>query len=83
MYWALLHLMAQREWGGQRYSADTMHAYYKTRFLGAEDMTLPNGKTLTIPHSTADLDVAEFSEYFDRVQADCAERGVYLEELPG
>lgn len=44
-------------------------------------MTMPNGKTLTIPRSTANLDVAEFSAYFDAVQADCAERGVYLADM--
>jgi len=81
MYWSLLHLMSQREWGGKTYSADQFHAYYKTRFLGAEDMTLPNGKTLTIPNSTANLDVSEFSDYFEKVQADAAERGVFLDEL--
>jgi len=74
--------MAAREWAGQRYSAESFHIYYKTRFLGADDVTLPNGKTLTIPRSTADLSVDEFSDFFDRVAADAAERGVYLEELP-
>lgn len=79
-YWLLLHKMAEREWAGQRFSAEAMHIYYKTRFLGADDVTMPNGKTLTLPRSTADLDVAEFSAYFDAVQADAAERGVYLYE---
>ena len=82
LYWALLHLMAGREWDGQTHSAESFHTYYKTRFLGADDMTLPNGKTLTIPYSTANLDAAEFGDYLDKVQADCTERGVYLDELP-
>lgn len=82
IYWSLLHMMAEREWAGQRYSAESFHTYYKTKFLGADDMKMPNGKTLQIPRSTADLDVSEFSEYFDKVQADCAERGVFLDELP-
>jgi hypothetical protein len=73
--------MAERDWHGQRFSADSFHQYYKSRFLGADDVNLPNGKTLTIPHSTANLDVAEFAAYFDAVQADAAERGVYLDEL--
>lgn len=82
MLWALYHAMAAKEWGGQRYSAESFHTYYKSRFLGCDDVKLPNGKTLSIPRSTANLDVAEFSDYFDKVQADAAERGVYLEELP-
>jgi len=77
LYWELLHMLAARV----NYPADTLHLYYRSRFLGADDVTLPNGKTLTIPRSTADLDVAEFGEYFDRVQADAAERGVFLADL--
>jgi len=79
--WALYHLMAAREWNGQTFNADQFHVYYKSRFLGCDDMTLPNGKTVTIPRSTANLDVAEFAEFFDKVQADCAERGVFLADL--
>lgn len=74
-------MMAARDWQGQRYSADTFHTYYKSRFLGADDVTLPNGKTLTIPRSSADLATDEFADYFDRVQADAAERGVYLADM--
>lgn len=79
--WTLYHLMAEREWAGQRYSAESFHKYYASKFLGCDDVPLPNGKTLTIPRSTAALDVAEFSAYFDQVQADAAERGVYLADL--
>ena len=83
VYWSLLHEMAQKlKPGGETYSAEQYHAYYKSRFLGCEDVKLPNGKTLTIPNSTTDLDVAEFSDYFDAVQADAAERGVHLADLP-
>lgn len=81
MYWELLHMMAARAWNGQHYSADQFHEYYKSRFLGADDVRLPNGRTLTIPRSSADLTTEEFSEYLDRVQADAAERGVYLADL--
>lgn len=79
MYWSLLHMLASKL--QPPYSAETYHKYYASRFLGCDDMTLPNGKVLTIPRSTADLDVAEFSEYLDKVQADAAERGVFLADL--
>jgi hypothetical protein len=72
--------MASREWSGQRYSAETFHVYMKTKYLGADDVKLPNGRVLTIPRSTADLDVEEFAEFYDKVAADCAERGVFLED---
>jgi hypothetical protein len=81
LLWALYHAMAERDWNGQRYSAESFHAYYKQRFLGADDVLLPNGKTLTIPRSTANLDADEFSDYLAKVEADAAERGVFLSEL--
>jgi hypothetical protein len=80
--WALYHKMAERKWAGQEYSAESFHKYYASKFLGCDEVKMPNGKTLILPKSTAELDVAEFGTYFDQVQADAAERGVYLEELP-
>ena len=81
-YWLLLHeLAAKLRPGGVAYSAEQFHCYYKSRFLGADDVKLPNGKTLTIPRSTAALDVAEFNDYMAKVEADAAERGVYLADM--
>jgi len=36
---------------------------------------------LAIPKSTADLDVTEFADYMTAVEADLAEREVYLDEI--
>lgn len=80
LYWRLLTLMAERSWHGQTFSAEAFHEYYARKFLGAEDVTLPGGKVISVRKSTADLDAAEFAEYFDRVQADAQERGVWLED---
>jgi hypothetical protein len=81
-YWLLLHLIAESlRPGGAEYSADQWHAYMKSRFLGCDDVTLPNGKTLTIPRSSASLDRREFAEYMEQVEAWAAERGVFLEDL--
>lgn len=83
LLWLLYHrLSEQLRPSGQTYSADSYHTYYKTKFLGCDEIKMPNGKTIQIPRSTADLDVAEFSDYFEKVQADAAERGVFLEEMP-
>ena len=79
-YWALLHECAAKLADG-KYSAEQFHTYYKSRFLGCDDVPMPNGKTLTIPRSTANLDVPEFSEYMDKVEADAAQRGVFLADL--
>lgn len=66
--------------GGKQYGAEAFHLYYKARFLGADDVELPNGRTLTIPKSTANLDVDEFNAYLGKVEADAAERGIFLDE---
>lgn len=66
---------------GQTYSPDTWHVYMKTRYLGADDVTLPSGKVMTIPRSTANLDVAEFNDYMTRVEAWANEHDVYLDEI--
>lgn len=79
-YWLLLHTIAAKlRPGGHAYSAEQYHAYYKSRFLGCDDVALPNGKVLTIPRSTAQLESTEFGEYVTKVEADAAERGVYLD----
>lgn len=80
-YWALLHLIAEKiQPSGHSYSADTWHEYLKSKYLGADDIKLPNGKTLTITHSTGDLDAEEFSRYLTQVESWAATHGVYLEE---
>ena len=79
-YWLLLHLAAAKlKPGGQTYSAEQFHLYYKSRFLGCVDFVLPNGKTLAIPKSSADLDVSEFNAYMTQVESDLADRDVFLE----
>jgi hypothetical protein len=78
-YWLLLHEIANRvQPGGQSYSAETWHAYCKSRWIGCDDIRLPNGKVLTAPKSSAALDVQEFADYVTKVEAWAAERGVFL-----
>lgn len=81
-YWLLLHEIADGiKPGGLSYSAENWHEYFKQRFLGADEMRLPNGKVVIIHRSSADLDTAEFNEYQTRVEAWAAERDVYLQDL--
>lgn len=82
LLWRLYTLASEQlRPNGHSFGAESFHAYYKLKYLGADEVALPNGKTVVIPRSTANLDVAEFSDFFDRVQADLAERGVYLDEV--
>lgn len=81
LYWSLLHAISERITpAGNSYSADTWHEWCKSKFLGADDMKLPNGKVLTKTHSSSDLDAEEFSRYLSQCEAWAAEKGVYLEE---
>ncbi len=79
-YWLLVHVIAAKSNSGA-FSADTWHLYFRKTFLGATDAALPNRQVLTIPHSTADLSVDEFSDYVGKVEAWAAEQGIYLDEL--
>ena len=83
-YWLLLHLLAEKliPLQAKGYSADTWHIYYKTRYLGADEYMLPNGKQYLVPRSTADLDTDTFSDYMTKVEAHANEHGVFLDELP-
>ena len=81
-YWLLLHLIAERvKPGGLSYSAEQYHIYFKSRFLGCDEVMMPNSKTAVIPRSTAVLDVSEFNDYMTQVEAWATERDVYLVDM--
>jgi len=83
LYWALVNTLANKaKPQGEQFSPETWHVWLKTKFLGADDVRMPNGKVIVVPKSTAELDKHEFSEYFAQVEAWCAEHDVYLEEMP-
>lgn len=81
-YWLLLHVIADKvKPDGKQYSADTWHTYWKLHLLGGNDVTMPNGKVVVIPNSSADLDKSEFHDYVCKVEAWANGRGVFLDEL--
>ena len=81
-YWLLLHEIAENvKPAGQAYSAETWHTFFKSKYLGCEEVKLPNGKVFQIPRSSADLDTAEFADFQTQVEAWAAERDVYLQDL--
>ncbi len=80
--WLLYHAIADKVRPvGEAFSPESWHLYFKSRFLGADDVKMPNGKVQTIVRSTADLEVPEFAEYMDKVEHWAAERDVWLEDL--
>jgi hypothetical protein len=80
--WLLYHKLAEKPISDQVFSAETWHTYCKTRFLGADEVKLPNGKAMLLPRSTADLDTAAFNDYMTAVEAWANEHDVYLDEMP-
>ncbi len=80
-YWSLLTAASEKlRPGGQQYGVEAFHIYYKTRFLGAEEVMLPNHEIAVVTNSSADLEPEDFAVYMEQVEADLAERGVYLPE---
>jgi hypothetical protein len=81
-YWLLLHTISDKlKPQNVQHSPEVWHHWAKMRFLGAEEIKLPNGKTLIMPHSSAELDKAEFQDYMEQLEAWAAEHDVYLDEL--
>jgi hypothetical protein len=81
-YWLLIHAIADKlKPQGQQYSAEVWHEYAKQRFLGADDVTLPNGKVMTRAKSSAELDKAAFAEYMTAVEEWALEHDVWLADI--
>lgn len=79
--WALYAVMSNKlHPEGKTYSPEQFHLYCRQRFLGCTDFDLPGGKVATIPNSTAELDVTEFSDFMSAVEALANEHGAYLDE---
>jgi hypothetical protein len=81
-YWLLLHLIADKvKPEGFSYTPETWHEWAKQRFLGADEVKLPNGKTYLKSHSSADLSTSEFADYMTKLETWAIERDVWLDSL--
>jgi hypothetical protein len=84
-YWALLHEISEKVKVNNKqqryYPVNVWHEYFKSRFIGCDEMMLPNRHSLILPISTTTLDKAQFGNYMTQVEAWAAERGIYLEDL--
>lgn len=54
---------------GKQYEVEVWKDWIKRRFIGIEEVTLPDGTRLDRSMSTTDLNVGEFSELIERVRA--------------
>ena len=81
-YWLLLHMIAEKvKPEGKEFSPESWATYFKMRYLGADEVVMPNGKTINVPKSSAELDTEEFAEYMMKCEVWAQERGVYMEEM--
>jgi hypothetical protein len=81
-YWLLIHQIAENvKPQGKEYSPEVWHEWAKQRFIGADEINLPNGKTMIKGKSSADLDTAAFAEYMRSVEEFAMSRNVYLDEI--
>lgn len=77
-YWALIGELARHDVQGQRFIAESWHEYFKGRFIGKEEIRLPNGDIFNRPISTTTLDVGQFAEYVTQIEAWAAGHGILL-----
>lgn len=77
-YWAMLNELAPYPVEGKTYLAEVWHEYFKGRFIGYEEIRLPNGRVLEQPISTTTLDKFAFGEYMTQIEAWAAGRGILL-----
>lgn len=77
-YWAILNEISGYPVQGRTYDADAWHEYFKGKYIGKEEIRLPNGEALTRTLSTTTLDVGAFGDYMTQVEAWAANRGILL-----
>ncbi len=65
---------------GLQHSAMWWKVMCKSQWLGFTEYRKPDGDVIQVLRSTADLDVTELNEFMTKVEAYCAQRGVYLED---
>lgn len=79
LYWAILREISEQSMlGGNRFSDEVWHEFFKRSLLGVID--LPGGATMG--ESTTRLSVSDFAEYVSNVQAYAVgELGVIFSEV--
>jgi hypothetical protein len=79
-YWAILHEISAQPVEGKRFAAESYHEYFKAKFIGKEEVLLPNGEVFNRPISTTTLDTSQFDEYRLEIEAWAADHGIQLSD---
>lgn len=81
-YWKILREVAAVAWiDGKQFDDETWHEYFRRLFIGANEITLPDGSTLLRGISTTTLNVAEFTDYMDAIVRWSSENGFELDVM--
>lgn len=82
LYWAILRMIEEQlAIKGKHFTATCWDEYFKERYLGKEEVELPNGKIITRTVGTSSLDKAGMSEYMLKISAWCSEHSVILPDF--
>lgn len=81
-YWRILREVAAVAWiDGKQFDDETWHEYFRRLFIGANEISLPDGSTMLRGISTTTLNVSEFSDYMDAIVRWASENGFELDVL--
>lgn len=66
---ALLTDVAAHSWvEGRQYDLETWKEFFRQRFIGTEEITMPDGKRIERGISTTTLNVHEFSDFMTKIE---------------
>jgi len=81
LYWKMLHAISdQLLVNHTNLGADTWAEFFKRRFIGIKEFTLPDGECVTLAMSSTELSVAEFTNYITMIQAWMVDNDVIFNE---
>lgn len=77
---AILTDIANQAWvNGRQYDVETWKEYARQKYIGVEEIDMPDGSRIKRGISTTTLNVAEFANFMNQIELDAAENlGVEL-----
>jgi len=80
LYWAILTDISEQVVPGKAYEPSVWHEYLRALFLPERVMELPDGSVKMLEPSTAELNLADFSAYVEKVIQWALQHDVKLSE---
>ena len=80
LYWAILSDISEQVVPGKAYEPSVWHEYLRALFLPERMMEFPDGSIKLLEASTSELNLAQFSEYVEKVIQWALQHNVKLSE---